>query len=121
MGNSMAQVAPSQQVTVVAAGAAIPYGQLLEPHYEFKIAQTRKGCLQELLGCEANSQFNFIINGAHVGMIDEETSCMMRFCCGNDRPWTTKLRASGASSEGPVVLSYVRPFRCKTDNCKCCC
>merc|ERR1712086_1119880 len=40
---------------------AVDYVPLLDSAQEFRICQTKKGCLQECCGCEANSQFKFKI------------------------------------------------------------
>jgi len=90
---------------------------------EFQIAQTRKGCFQEWCGCEANSQFKFIVNGNHKAMIEEQSSCCMRFCCGNSRPWETKMVLGQAEElkDLPSILNFTRPWRCKMSPCKCCC
>merc|ERR1712178_524147 len=97
---TMAQVVPAQPgttvVVVTAPGAggapvAATYDALLNQAPEFKIAQTRKGCIQELFGCDANSQFKFIVNNAHLAMIDEESSFCIRLCCKSARPWETKM------------------------------
>jgi len=87
---------------------------------EFRISQTRKGCIQEMMGCEANSEFKFIIGDAQRAIIEEQSTCMMRFCCGNDRPWTTKM-VLGTDINGPTFLSFERPFRCHAGGLKCCC
>merc|ERR1712196_494393 len=87
---------------------------------EFRICQTRKGCIQELFGCEANSEFKFIVGDQQKAIIEEQSSCLMRFCLGNIRPWTTKM-ALGTDINGPTFLSFERPCRCMPGSCKCCC
>lgn len=55
------------------------------------VKQTRKGCVQELFGCTADTEFlvstmdqpqNNIIYAT------ENTPCIIRFCCGAFRPFT---------------------------------
>jgi len=130
----MATVAPEPQVAPGVAEVPLTtpqptgtvvgdYSGLMNLSQEFLIAQTRKGCFQECCGCEANSQFKFYVNGQHTAMIEEQSSCMMRFCCGNARPWQTKM-ALGQSDDLTNLASIVnfeRPFRCKAGPCKCCC
>jgi len=94
--------------------------EMLDEVSEFTIAQTRKGCLQEACGCEANSEFVFGIAGARRAMIEEQSSCLVRFCCGNDRWWETKMVA-GSTIDGPAMAGFYRPCKCKVGNCKCCC
>merc|ERR1711934_659751 len=102
------------------ASSALLCAPLLGSSNEFKIAQTMKGCFQEWCGCEANSQFNFLVNGQHIGMIEEQSSCCMRFCCGRYRSWNTKMTAS-QNIEDPAILTFHRPFACMPGSFKCCC
>lgn len=110
--------------TTDAAAPPAPSGggnlAMLNESDEFRICQTRKGCIQEMLGCEANSEFKFIVGDTQRGIIEEQTSCCIRFFCGNIRPWTTKM-AEGADINGPTFLEFERPFRCMPGACKCCC
>ena len=56
---------------------------------EIFVKQTKKGCIQELLGCEAKNEFLIYNNGdeaknsdvSEIGYSLEESSCCMRFCC----------------------------------------
>jgi hypothetical protein len=100
---------------------AVPFavGNILDTSQEFKIAQTRKGCIQECLGCEANSQFQFIVNGAIAGMIEEETSCLLRFCCGANRYWDTRMYAGDRDAGAPVLYTFHRYCRLPLGAVKC--
>merc|ERR1711924_452516 len=113
--------APASAQVAPAPSGGSGYASILDTGNEFIIAQTRKGCIQEMCGCEANSEFTFHDHsGAQVGIIEEQTSCCIRFCCKNSRPWTTKM-AAGTDINGPAILTFERPFRCAANNCKCCC
>merc|ERR1712072_128432 len=110
------------------AGVAGSYTAMLDSSKEFMISQTTKGCFQELLGCEANSQFKFLImqdsgQPNHVGMIEEESNFCIRLCCKGSRPWETFMVEGQMDdiSQVPAILKFVRPFRCALGNCKCCC
>jgi len=122
-GMASATVAPESNV---ALGYAAPdFSQLLAAP-EFLIAQTRKGCFQEWCGCDANSQFKFIVQGQHVAMLDEKSSCLVRFCCGGNRWWKTRMvmstnTDSSFNEQLPAILNFDRPFRCRSQPCKCCC
>lgn len=104
----------------------VEYNTLLDSSSEFMLAQTRKGCFQEMCGCDANTQFKFIIGGQHQATLDERSSCCNRFCCGNDRWWYTRmvmgqnLHAS-ENDQQPALLNFYRPYRCHKGPCKCCC
>jgi len=109
-------VAPAPGTT----SGSTDYAALLGAHSEFRVAQTMKGCFQEMMGCEANSEFHFIAGGAQIGIIEEQSSCCMRFCCGGNRPWDTKM-AAGKDINEAAVLTFSRPFRCPKGPNKCCC
>merc|ERR1711998_778142 len=72
------------------------------------------------MGCEANSEFLFTAGGNQIGIIEEQSSCCNRFCCGGNRPWDTKL-AAGTDINAAAVLTFSRPFRCPAGPEKCCC
>jgi len=102
------------------------YKEWMDRSQEFLVTQTTKGWFQECCGCDANSQFKFVINGEHVGMIDERSSCCNRFCCGNNRWWYTRMVAgtnkdSEENDKLPALLNFYRPYRCVKGPCKCCC
>jgi len=106
---------------------------------DFVIQQTRKGCFQELLGCDANSQFYFFTGGvpwAHGepdAMIEEQSSCCIRYFCKNLRFWDTKMVSMDklgkdyktapleAFDGDDVMYHFHRPLRCQPGYCKCCC
>jgi len=123
----------AQAATGNVCTAAIDFSQFF-PGSQFRVAQTRKGCFQELCGCDANEEFKFIVDGKHTAMIAEHSTCCMRFCCGGNRPWTTDMYVPEVPGSQPVVpanvdngeapkgvLTFTRPFRCNMGNCKCCC
>merc|ERR1711865_48708 len=99
------------------------YAGLMNTSQEFQIVQTRKGCWQECCGCDANSQFKFVVNGEHTAMIEEHSSCCMRFCCGGNRSWETKMVIGQSDNieNIPGILNFSRPFACRLGPCKCCC
>ena len=47
---------------------------------ELEIRQTRRGCLQELLGCEARTEFKYFIGGNEVAQSLEDASFLCRLC-----------------------------------------
>ena len=75
------------------------------------VKQTKRGCFQELIGCEAKSEFlistmenrqNFFLYAL------EDTSCMNRFCLGGYRPWEINV-TQGVQPGGAPVAKYERP------------
>jgi len=94
----------------------------LEPHSGLFFKQTRKGCFQECLGCEAQTEFNIATmenKEDDILYAIEETNCCLRFFCGRFRPFDMNLHET--NRDGPVVARYYRPFRCAHGACKCCC
>lgn len=85
------------------------------------VKQTRKGCFQELMGCEATTEFdiaNMEDREKNIMYALEESSFCIRLCCKNIRPF--KMQLSPAKGEAPF-LEYERPYRCSTAPMKCCC
>jgi hypothetical protein len=46
----------------------------------------------------------------------------MRLLCGGLRPWTINVtHPDGSEKAGQEFASFVRPYRCQVQQCKCCC
>lgn len=82
------------------------------------IRQTRRGCLQEILGCEATTEFKYFVNGNEVFHSVEEASFCCRLCCAPSHPFKMTVKELGTEAE---LVSVDRPFRCASGGCKCCC
>lgn len=94
---------------------------------ELFVKQTRKGCIQELFGCEAKNEFLIFNNkdesksGSPEIMYSlEESSCMMRFCCKNNRGFTQTIWEGTKDNQGAPVLTMDRPLACPVQPCCCC-
>jgi len=102
------------------------------------ITQTPKGCFQEMMGCDANTEFLFGTRSkppqsAPLGLNGptgppiyslfyaiEDSSFCCRYCCSTAR--TSQLNMfTGIDENGSQVMSYDRPFKCYAGSCKCCC
>jgi len=97
------------------------YSALAGPNLYVK--QTRRGCIQELIGCEAKSEFliSTLENKDNAFMYAlEDTTCLNRFICNNFRKWTMNV-TQGNQAGGALVASYDRPLRCPMGGCKPCC
>jgi len=94
-----------------------PYS-FLDGANEFIIAQTRKGCVQEMLGCEAESEFKFTMNGEHVAMLNEKSDACIRCLCPVVRPWDTLMTLNSDPSN--VLLTFQHPCTFSLGPCKCC-
>jgi len=82
------------------------------------VRQTRRGCFQELLGCEAKSEFKYFKDGTdQLGTSLEDSECCVRIFCPLCRPFTMEVK----DMEGAEILTVDRPFACGPTACKCCC
>mmetsp|Transcript_8160 Transcript_8160/g.23459 ORF Transcript_8160/g.23459 Transcript_8160/m.23459 type:complete len:255 (+) Transcript_8160:115-879(+) len=83
------------------------------------VRQTRRGWCQELLGCEARTEFKYFDENAnHVFTSLEDASCMCRFCCAPMHPYVMQVKELNTDAE---IITVDRPFRCLPSGCKCCC
>mmetsp|Transcript_47108 Transcript_47108/g.112291 ORF Transcript_47108/g.112291 Transcript_47108/m.112291 type:complete len:284 (+) Transcript_47108:150-1001(+) len=95
----------------------------LHVHPNLFVKQTRKGWLQEMLGCEAKTEFNIATiedKHSHIMYALEESTFLERFLCPMLRSWNMNVW-EGQGPEGPGVAQYHRPFRMAPHPCKCCC
>mmetsp|Transcript_18450 Transcript_18450/g.23856 ORF Transcript_18450/g.23856 Transcript_18450/m.23856 type:complete len:223 (+) Transcript_18450:135-803(+) len=86
------------------------------------VKQTKRGCFQELLGCEAKNEFK--ISSIEESNNDimyslEESTCFCRFCCKNQREFKQNITV-GADAGGPLLMSMHHPFSCPVAPCTCC-
>jgi hypothetical protein len=115
----MSQAVQPMEMSRGGAGECEPLGN--QPNLFVK--QTRKGCIQEMMGCEANTEFKIATmeqrdNDLYYAL--ENTSCCIRFICKSNRPFEMDLW-SGKDKTGSQIGKFVRPFRCPIGNCKLCC
>ncbi len=85
------------------------------------VKQTTKGCLQECLGCQAQSEFYIATNEdkqTDIMYALEESDCLLRTCCPAIRSFD--INVSTAKGVAPF-LNIVRPVACAASPCKCCC
>ena len=89
-------------------------------HDAISVQQTMRGCIQECFGCEAKSEYR--IFGGHIeqgqarqdgipqiGHLLEESSCLMRCCCGSMRAFSMPLTAGAPGqngAHGETVVNY---------------
>jgi hypothetical protein len=95
----------------------------LAPLNSMLARQTRRRCLQELMGCEAKTEFKFSTmenqqNPFLYGL--EESGFCIRLVCGPNRPFVMNV-SMGSGPGGPLAMVLDRPFRCAPGMCKCCC
>lgn len=95
----------------------------LQPMPNVLIKQTRRGCIQELFGCEAKNEFNIatIENpNSHFMYSLEESTCCMRFCCKNQRAFTqTVWMGNGVADDTQKVMSMQKGWTCPLQACNC--
>jgi hypothetical protein len=90
------------------------------------IKQTRRGCIQELFGCEAKNEFNIAtIEQPNVNFMYslEESSCCCRFICKNRRSMQQHVWMGNNAGGGDAfkVMSAKKDFTCGLAPCQCCC
>ena len=95
----------------------------LQPYPNLFVKQTKKGCLQECCGCEANTEFKISTKEQKDNDIlyaIENTSCCLRCCCPSNRPFKITV-SQGGKKGGAKIATYDRAWACPVSCCKCCC
>jgi len=97
-------------------------------HDSMLVKQTAKGCCQEILGCEAKSEYK--ISAMDWGYLDttsllkegamsqpdvlyaiEQSSCCIRYCWRDGRPFTLRV-SEGSQAGGDNVATFKKPCGC---------
>ena len=86
------------------------------------VRQTRRGCFQEMLGCEARTEFKWFNitvkkTSSLLPLLRNPTVVCVPFC-GGCHEFTMVVKEEGSGVE---VLSMHRPMSCNAGPCKCCC
>lgn len=89
------------------------------------VRQTRRGCLQECMGCEAKTEM-YVTHPENKEdkylYVLEDTSFFNRLCLKGNRPFIMNVSWPDATAEtDPKFATFDRPFRCPVGTCKCCC
>mmetsp|Transcript_3446 Transcript_3446/g.4885 ORF Transcript_3446/g.4885 Transcript_3446/m.4885 type:complete len:250 (-) Transcript_3446:308-1057(-) len=99
----------------------------LEEHFgpevkSISIRQTRKGCFQELLGCEASDEFKWFhtTDGKNEKFAEslEESNCLLRIFCGGCHEFDMPVKIDGTNEE---LMTMNRPMKLPVGCGKCCC
>uniref|UniRef100_A0A7S2P8Z3 Phospholipid scramblase n=1 Tax=Leptocylindrus danicus TaxID=163516 RepID=A0A7S2P8Z3_9STRA len=85
---------------------------------QMDIRQTRRGWLQECLGCEAKNEFKYYVDGTQVASSLDDADFCCRCFCPALYPFETHVKEEGTGAE---ILAIDRPFKCAPGACKCCC
>ncbi|CAM9706691.1 unnamed protein product [Heterosigma akashiwo] len=86
------------------------------------VKQTKRGCIQELLGCEAKTEFKISTleqKENDVLYTLEESTFIWRFCFPACRPFEQPITV-GNQAGGPVLMSMKKPVACGLGPCECC-
>jgi hypothetical protein len=83
-----------------------------------EVRQTRRGWLQECLGCEARNEFKYFIDETQVAHSLEDANCCCRIFCAPIHSFDMVVKELNTDAE---LLSVHRPVRCCAHPCKCCC
>ena len=106
---------------VPAVAVAAPVGDAIDRMFAgptLLVKQTKKGCIQELMGCEDTSEFWIATKEnkeANIMHALEDSSCCCRLFWASNRPLKVAVREH--NKEGPVVVNMDLPFHCFN----CCC
>jgi hypothetical protein len=83
------------------------------------IRQSRRGWLQELLCCEARTEFKFFKGPEQqIAVAMEDGNCFCRVCCSSIHPFTMPVTELNTNAE---LLTVDRPCACSVGAGKCCC
>jgi len=85
---------------------------------KMEVRQTRRGFCQEILGCEARTEFKYFIEGTQVAHSIEDSDCCCRFWISPNHPFTMEVKELNTDAE---MITIDRPCRCSIGCCKCCC
>ncbi|KAJ1485215.1 Scramblase [Baffinella frigidus] len=123
---------PSTETSALLANHALPNQlqmgggagyETLSAHPNLFVKQTRRGWFQELLGCEAKTEFKIATMQEKKGDVMyalEESSLFLRLLCPMSHSWSMTVW-QGDGPEGPAVAKYQRPLRTPLAPLKCCC
>jgi hypothetical protein len=94
-------------------------GKYLTDMKKLSVRQTRRGCFQELLGCEAKTEMKYFTEGTdQIATSLEDSDCCLRLFCAPIRPFKTEVKELETEAE---ILTVERPLACAVAPCKCCC
>jgi hypothetical protein len=87
---------------------------------EVVMRQTRRGCFQEILGCEARTEFKYYKKDEEdkFAVSLEESDFCCRLFCAPIRPFKVTAKETGTEAE---LFTIDRPLACSPGPCKCCC
>mmetsp|Transcript_20584 Transcript_20584/g.43132 ORF Transcript_20584/g.43132 Transcript_20584/m.43132 type:complete len:249 (-) Transcript_20584:177-923(-) len=85
---------------------------------EIQARQTRRGWCQEILGCEARTEFKFFKGEEQFAHSLEDAGCCCRVFCQPIHPFKMEVKELNTEAE---LLTVDRPCACGLGCCKCCC
>lgn len=85
---------------------------------KLEMRQTRRGWCQEILGCEARTEFKYLADGTQVFHSLEDATCCCRFFCAPCHEYKMTVKELNTEAE---IVSVDRPCTCPAGGCKCCC
>jgi len=83
-----------------------------------EIRQTRRGFCQELMGCEARTEFKYFVGDNQIATSLEDAGCCCRIFCTAIHPFKMEVKELNTEAE---LLTVDRPCACAAFPCKCCC
>jgi hypothetical protein len=88
---------------------------------KLEIRQTRRGWLQEIIGCEANTEFKYFVgegeSKVQIAESIEDTDFFCRICCQPIHPFKMVVKELNTDAE---MVTVDRPCAFALGSCKCC-
>lgn len=85
---------------------------------KLEMRQTRRGWCQEILGCEAKTEFKYFVGDTQVFHSLEDASFCCRFCLAPCHSYKMTVKELNTEAE---IVTVDRPCTCPVGGCKCCC
>jgi hypothetical protein len=85
---------------------------------KMEIRQTRRGWCQELMGCDAKTEFKYFVGSDQIATSLEDTDCCCRMFCSAIHPFKMVVKELNTDAE---MVSVDRPCASAVGSCKCCC
>jgi hypothetical protein len=108
----------SAVLTKLICSHLLPLLFLVHTLRDILVRQTKRGWFQEILGCQAKSEFRYFIADNQVAQSLEDADCCCRICCAPIHPFKMRVQELSTDAE---LLAVDRPLRCCQMACKCCC
>lgn len=87
---------------------------------EMSIRQTRRGWCQEVMGCEARTEFRYFIGENQIAQSLEESDCCLRLCCSPCHAFKMEIKELNTDAEMVSMDRPCRTYPIRVKNCSIC-